>query len=279
MIIDLETNLVYVSALLKVKHPTLYDAISKILEDEEIELRELLHTNDIWCRDYMPIQISEDEFIQFNYDPDYLKPKKYINLKTDPFKVLEPLLISPILSALIVDGGNIVRHKNKVIMTNKVLLENKIISKEDMLKLLQIILNVEEIIIVPKVPHDYTGHSDGMVRFINHHTVLLNDFSRYHTTYFEELKKSLTKHNLNITLLPWNGWKNNLDGDDTGDYINFLHVGNCIIMPEYNNPSDVLAKKVIQQSYPEAKVISVDARKIAQDGGVLNCCTWNIKKI
>lgn len=277
MIIGDSTDTVFISALLKDRYPELYTSIASILKEENIKLIELEHTKDIWCRDYMPVQVSADRFVQFKYDPDYLKSKKYRHLRSEQSDVLAPLGFNLQISDLIVDGGNIVRSESKVIMTNKIFTENKNRSKPDIIQEILTILALEEIIIVPKVPYDFTGHSDGMVRFVNNNTVLLNDFRKCHPAYFEKLKKSLTGNGLNIVLLPWYGWKNDCDDEDTGDYINFLHVGNLIILPEFDPVTDAEAKAIIRHSYPGSKLAAVDGRLIAKEGGLLNCCTWNIK--
>ena len=36
-------------------------------------LRTILSTKDIWCRDFMPVHLAPEHFIQFRYDPDCLK--------------------------------------------------------------------------------------------------------------------------------------------------------------------------------------------------------------
>lgn len=33
-------------------------------------------TNDYWARDYMPIQLGENEFLKYRYYPDYLVKSK-----------------------------------------------------------------------------------------------------------------------------------------------------------------------------------------------------------
>lgn len=277
MIIDDETNAVFISALLKDHYPQFHQSLSSILKAECIPLTELEHTKDIWCRDYMPVQVSDEKFVQFKYNPDYLKPKKYRHVRSEQAEIPSPLPLHFTASNLIVDGGNIVRHKSRVIVTNKIFPENKPLEQPAILEKIKTVLSVDEIIVIPKVPGDFTGHSDGMVRFINHNTVLLNDFRKFNETYFEKLKKSLTRNGLNITLLPWEGWKNKTDKEDTGDYVNFLHVGDLIVVPEFDSGTDDLAKQVIRYCYPNAKIKVIDCRSIGLEGGLLNCCTWNIK--
>ena len=52
------------------------------LEHHGIPLRTIPGTQDIWCRDYMPIQVAEDRFVQFRYAPDYLGGQ-YRHLRAD----------------------------------------------------------------------------------------------------------------------------------------------------------------------------------------------------
>ena len=53
---------IYTSSHLRTTPETvcIANAISKALGDLGIEHRELNNTNDYWCRDYMPIQLSND---------------------------------------------------------------------------------------------------------------------------------------------------------------------------------------------------------------------------
>jgi len=278
MITDELTDTVYISTLLKLRFPELHQSISAILKGEHVDLIEIDYTKDIWCRDYMPVQVSSDKFIQFKCDPDYLRSKQYRNLRSEQSAIISALSLPTIESDLVIDGGNVVKAKDKVIMTDKIFKENKTRSQNDIIREILTILALEDVVIIPKLPGDFTGHSDGMVRFVNSNTVLLNDFSKFHPTYFQKLKKSLAVKGLNITLLPWYGWQNKSDTDDSGDYINFLHVGNVIIYPEFDPVIDESARKVIQRSFLGTKIYGVDGRLIAKEGGLLNCCTWNIQK-
>lgn len=94
MIIDSEANLVFVSALLEQRYPAFYSRLTKEFEATGIEYKLLPNTKDIWVRDFMPIQTGEDVFVQFKFDPDYLKQKKYGHLVTDPLTVNDVLNIS-----------------------------------------------------------------------------------------------------------------------------------------------------------------------------------------
>ena len=74
--------------------------------DGDGRCRFLPETKDIWCRDYMPVQVDEDTFCQFMYDPDYLRG--YDHLKTPPASCRVPAMKKCRSVDLVLDGGNVV---------------------------------------------------------------------------------------------------------------------------------------------------------------------------
>ena len=82
MIADYETNVVYVADTLERRFPDVFQGLKLNLESRGIPLRVIPGTLDIWCRDYMPIQVAEQRFVQFRYAPDYLTGK-YRRLRAD----------------------------------------------------------------------------------------------------------------------------------------------------------------------------------------------------
>ena len=55
---DYLTDQVFFSDLLPTKCPVLYKALSEKLHEKGVHFGLLNNTKDIWCRDYMPIQIQ-----------------------------------------------------------------------------------------------------------------------------------------------------------------------------------------------------------------------------
>ncbi len=76
MIQDNQTNIVFFSDWLRRDRKEEMDAICAVLDKHDVEYGFLQHTEDWWCRDYMPIQVAEDKFIQYRYYPDYLDNDK-----------------------------------------------------------------------------------------------------------------------------------------------------------------------------------------------------------
>lgn len=280
MITDQETNYVYFSEILITKFPKFYYKVIAILDKYQVDYRTLKGTKDIWCRDYMPIQISKNKFVQFRYDPDYLVGHEH--LKTDPGSVCDSIGIKPIKSDLIIDGGNVIKSKDSVLLTDKIFKENKSIERNDILEELRDLFETEDVIIIPHQPYDEIGHADGMLRYYDESTVIANDFSKTDSLSFQDrFKKSLEKSGLNIKNFPYKSVpEKNKDGIfvATGVYINYLRVDNLIVFPTFDIPEDDIALKDIKKLYPNASIEVIDSKEIAYNGGVLNCISWTVFK-
>ncbi|MBK9357023.1 MAG: peptidylarginine deiminase-like protein [Bacteroidales bacterium] len=62
MITDAETNFVYFSGLLKEKpkYQDFNNRLMDVLKKHSISYSYLPGTRDIWCRDYMPVQVERE---------------------------------------------------------------------------------------------------------------------------------------------------------------------------------------------------------------------------
>lgn len=58
MITDFQCNMVYLSSSLRRESPKTYASLVSALEKHGAEYRFLDNTHDIWCRDYMPVQVA-----------------------------------------------------------------------------------------------------------------------------------------------------------------------------------------------------------------------------
>ncbi len=132
MITDNLTSAVYFSDFLPKKCPTLNQHLVKALDENWIRYAYLSETKDIWCRDFMPIQIAEDRFVFCKYTPNYLQDAKSINLQTNPEDVLQAsqnhlthVLQNAVKTDLVLDGDNVVKCGNTIVMTEKVFAENR----------------------------------------------------------------------------------------------------------------------------------------------------------
>lgn len=278
MIIDSETNFLYLSEVLKSRHEFFTNLISVLVENR-IDYKLLPETKDIWAVDYMPIQTGRDRFIQFKYEPDYLQDDDYILTQTDPIAVCKAIELQVIESSIKIDGGNVIKAKNWVILTDKIFEENSNLSKNQLLTELEKLFGIE-IIIIPHDPIDFTGHADGIVRYYTNDTVLINRYNPKDNEGFQKsLKTALKSHGLKTIEIPYNPYQNsNIDSAD-GLYINYLQMENFILLPTFNKREDEIAFRQFEQLFPGQTIETIDSRQISKDGGVLNCITWNTKLV
>ena len=224
-----------------------------------------------WVRDYMPIQLSEKRFLRYVYSPDYLKGyEEYI----PNYKGIDmDLNLNCTCTDIVIDGGNVIKCGQKVIMTDKVLMENNIRYKKNELlaKLKQ--LFEAEVVLIPWDRYDEYGHADGMVRYIEGNKVLLNNYVDFDPALRKRLLAALTPH-FEVEELQY-GHRH--QSKYSWAYINFLQTEKCILVPGLGIKADGLAMEQIKELYPQHNVIIIDGcRSLVRDGGALNCCTWNV---
>lgn len=271
---------VFLSSELVTRYATFYKRFRELMEDNHVHIQLLSNTNDIWCRDFMPVKISGEKYVQFTYDPDYLKGA-WADLRTDPAPVTRNLNLDLVKSPLVIDGGNVIMQDRTVVLTDKIFRENPKRRKTGILDEIQKILEVDKVVVIPTEPDDFTGHADGMVRFVGPDTVIINDYlwqDGYSRTFIEKLRRSLAEAGMSIAgTLPYRSFqRKNKHGDFTalGCYMNFLEMNDLVILPAFALEEDEVALNKCRAYFPSKKVVQVDAREIAEDGGVLNCISW-----
>lgn len=287
MISDSQTNAIYFSDLLRTdkRYSKTFNDLHKVLTACGMQYDFLSKTWDIWARDYMPIQVSKDRFIEFRFDPDYLQGKgiERRELKTYPDIVCEDIGLRTIKTDIILDGGNVVKSDNAVILTDKVVKENKrTYGRTELIQQLEILFETDKIIIIPKDPEDTYGHSDGMVRFINNDTVLINWYYRTCDKDFrDELLQPINEKGLKYEWLDI-GLDNEEVDDYNWDYINFLQTEDLILVPKLGIKEDNIAYSQICKFYKsyadKGRVFQVDSRQVVKNEGALNCISWTIMK-
>ncbi len=271
---DEETNKAYFSNLLVKNYSSFLEELFIILDKYDIDYELIANTRDVWMRDYMPIQKSNGDFVRYIHKPDYLKG--YENLRTDP-QIASKLLENVIDIPLNLDGGNIVRSKNKIICTDKIFKANNKFSKTKVLDTLKSSLEISEIIIIPEQPFDMTGHSDGLVRFVDENKVMIAPYNSEDIEFEKSLIASLLKHGLEIVTLPKRGYFKERDGAVWIPHINYMQVGNLIIVPIIGSKADDEVIEFFEKYFPTCFIEILDSTKVIEQGGALNCISWNIK--
>lgn len=263
--------MLYFSSQLNIqKHKPAADRMFAALDLFNIKYKLLNNTKDIWLRDFMPVKTKSGKYVSFRYEPSYLE--NYDELRTDfrsevaPNLALENLVFSDINF----DGGNVVfsPSKEKVIISDRVYSENPSWHKADLTAKLAKLLEAN-VIIIPSLKSDMTGHADGMVRFVNENTVVAN--APLSPFGFEaKVKKALQNHGIEVLDFPYF----DSNGDSAiGCYLNFLEIEQAIFLPVFGVDTDNKAVQTAKHIFHKA-IVPVNINEIAAYGGLLNCISW-----
>lgn len=285
MISDKDTNTIYFSQKLKedLRFTNTANHIFSQLDTLGADYLFLPATKDIWARDFMPIQISDSKFIEYRYDPDYLQgnsdDKETRELKTYPDIVCDSIGLKTNKVDIILDGGNVVKFSNTVILTDKIAWENRRnYSRKLLINKLHDLFEVEKVILIPWDKECEFGHADGMLRFINEDTVLISGF--YETMDINFKQQILAP--LKKAKLDWEWLRcSDKESEDNIAYINFLQTKHFILIPKINRREDTIAFDQISKYFPDYakddRIAQVDMTEIVRYSGALNCITWTIK--
>ena len=303
---DLQTDLVYFSKFFALRFPEIFSVSKTNLEANGIEVRTLGGCFNIWIRDFAPVQVSEN-LIQFSYkgysangvDVGYDQyPWLQIPQKCfDELNVFKKILPCPI----VLDGGGIIRSRTKSVITQKVFLDNPGMTEEAVIKGLQNILQTD-IIIIPSEPGDQLGHADGICKFIDEQTILVNDYRTNKSlgdewaTYANEVEAIFTAAGLVIVRMPY-GYENCPQPEEKEFYekypladdlnpcigyaINFLLTKSTILAPVFGGDlleKDEQAISTLRKWYPCHSVVAINCRELSMEGGALNCVSANYIK-
>ena len=269
-------KIVYLSELLEERYPESFKRLTSILKKHNVDYRLLKGTKDIWCRDYMPIQTESGKLVQFRYEPSYLKGnKEWEESRSDVREVCQLNGFEPIFSNINLDGGNVLLCSGRAIVSDRIFKENpEYTDKEILVKELSELLEAE-VIIIPALNGDMTGHADGMVRFVDYDTILGNNRSdeyKYWTYSIEKVLKEKSLKYIDVPFFEPKDSKHPLSA--IGVYVNYLEVNNLIVLPVFGREEDKQVIRILQETFPNKLIETINYDDVAYEGGLLNCTTW-----
>jgi len=278
MILDSECNTVYFSEKLKANFPEEFDLIINALAPfDYINVKLLKGTKDEWARDYMPIQTAEKRLMKFRYQPSYEPRTNWTEMKT----VIHANNLKTRYSKhnINLDGGNVVKWKDKVIITDRVVTENHTYRNNPDMLFERITEDLQTEVIVIKAhseKDDMTGHADGMLRFVSGDTLIGNRLSEESKPIRDDINRMLDRYHFNYIDLPFFEDDTQNHYSAIGVYVNFLEISDVILFPIFNHPKQKNdeALEIMKNSFPERKIIPLNIDAIGKDGGLMNCISW-----
>ena len=249
--------------------------ILKALKDNNISHSFLKSTEDIWVKDFMPLQVTDTKFQGFRYEPSYHNKKEEF-FRTKPKQCAFINDIRAKFSDINLDGGNVVGWYDKAFISERVFKDNPKMARTALIAELEKVLDCR-IIFLPD-PEDLTGHADGIIRWINADTVLTFDLSLgLHADWEAKMKKVLKDNGLRHINIP--AYETASFKSAEGCYVNFLQLKDFMLFPVFENKGnkDDEALSTIHELFPYHKIVPININEIGIDGGLLNCCSWGVK--
>lgn len=264
--------MIYLSSLIKSnsKYRPAADRLFAALESQGVKYDFIENTRDIWLRDFMPVITKSGKYVSFRYEPSYLDD--YPELRTDFRKEIAPSLSleNLVYSNINLDGGNIVFSPSRetAVISDRVFMENWNYSSAELVRELERLLEAQ-VIIIPSLRSDMTGHADGMIRFIDENTAVGNT-SRSLFGLEAHIKATLRNHGIEVYDFPYFDSK----GDSAvGCYLNFLDTEQTLFLPVFGADMDSEAIDTAKNIFNKT-IVPVNINEIAKNGGVLNCISW-----
>lgn len=257
----METNTLLFNVRLFQRFPDIADQLYLDARVGHSKVRLIDKTQNIWCRDFMPIPAGS-HFVKFKYFGREVPKSTY--------SFLEDVRQSPI----ILDGGNCQRSGAKCIITDKIFADNPRLR----LSVLERTLNAE-VVIIPSEPGDKLGHSDGICAFMpGTEMLLVNDYFEVpdFADYERNLLNVLNERKIEWERFPYAGHKRPDDHNAMsawGYYINVLCVNRTVWVPQFGVEEDVEAVKFMTKALPSYTIRPIDCRAVSALGGAVHCLT------
>ena len=237
---------------------------------------------DLWVRDFGLVGPAEQ--VKFAYLPEYLKPQnaKFSDGQFNDF--LQNLGIKVTHSDIVLDGGNVVDNNwDKAIVSERIFDENKGRTEKELKIALTNLLNMSIAFIAD--PDDTTGHSDGIVSFIEDDVVLIGDYND--PNYYNDVERSIktTFPGVRTVRLKCNdaaatgtsdkNWRGFTSA--VGSYVNMLVTNNAVYVPQFGKPECDKNTLDLVRANTNKTVVPIDTSKLSHMGGSVRCMTSQVE--
>lgn len=246
----------------------------------------VIPNNDIWIRDFGPIfaidKKTEEKIVvdfAFNAWGEKFPPWDKDNVLPAAVGELEGLTVKSYDNFL--EGGAIdYSEKGYLLTTRQCVLNtnrNKNFTEKDFEELLFNALGIKQVIWLDNgIANDHTdGHVDNTARFIDDERVVLSYTENPESPNYEISKENFKTieafSDLEVIKLPLPEPEGFIEKALAYSYANFVFLNGAIIVPTYNCPQDQQAIDILQELFPDRKVIGFDSSVVIQQGGSLHC--------
>ena len=62
-------------------------------------------------------------------------------------------------------------------------------------------------------------------------------------------------------------------------YVNFYAGNRCVVVPQFGDPRDAAARRVLARLFPTRRIVGVDSREVLLGGGNIHCITQQVPRV
>ncbi len=249
-------------------------------------------TSDIWIRDYGPIFVRKDSpheigFTKWTYNA-YGNKYDSLLLDNDVVDHLPLHSFQRFDTGIVLEGGSIdVNGTGTLLTTESCLLSpdrNPHMTKQDIEKALLDYLGATNVLWLGEgiEGDDTTGHIDDLTRFVAQSTVITVIEEDPNDTNFkplqenaERLRSMKDEHGTPLTVIEMPMPKKFVVNGRrmAATHANFLITNEAVLLPTYAQPTDDIARSILEKCFPDRKVIGIDCRELIWGFGSIHCAT------
>lgn len=295
----------YEEVFLVVANKALKEKVKHMLDMATVNLKKVSFivqkTNRSWMRDSGPIIVKNGEYreaLNFNFN-GWAKYNNYLLDRNVPKKVAAHLNL-PLTQVtyksknVVLEGGALeVNGKGTLITSEECLLDPKIqvrntgFTKTDYEAIFKEFFGVNNTIWLRDgiVGDDTHGHIDDLCRFVNESTVVTVIENDKNDKNYAPLQENLRRlesavlengQPLKIITLPMPK-KIIFEGLQLpASYANFLILNKCVLVPTFNDSSDITALQTLKDCFPDREIIGISSIDLIWGFGTLHCLSQQI---
>lgn len=253
-----------------------------------------IRTNDTWARDHGPLSIFVNDIpylLDFTFNGWGLKfPANYDNQITRQLYESESFSKQTIYQNMlhvVLEGGSIETDgEGTLLSTRRCLLSanrNEYKSQKEIIDYFSMIFGIKRILWLTHgylAGDDTDSHIDTLARFCNPQTIAYVQCTDPDDEHFEELslmeeelRRFKTPAGKPYHLIPLPMAKPiYFEGERLpATYANFLIINQAVLLPFYHSPLDETARQLLQEAFPDRKIIGIDCRSLIKQHGSLHC--------
>ena len=249
-------------------------------------------TNEPWCRDHGPIFLTRDvdpkvAIVDWDYNAWGNKYPPFELDEVVPTRVAQLLKVPVFYPRMILEGGSIEVNGAGTLLTSESCLLNKNrnprLSREEIEKRLRDFLGVREILwLGDGIEGDDTdGHIDDLARFVSETKVVTVVEEDSDDANCKPLQENLARlrdmkvggRKIDIVMLPMPRKIVREGMRLPASYANFYIANKVVLVPTFADPADKMALSILQDCFPNRRIVGIDCRELIWGLGTFHCLT------